>query len=263
MINYHDILINRISEENRKKLNVYKNFILEEVTESVDYNHEYYKKKRQKFEELKKTLEEGDNCEVNVISEYNFNINNFDVILKNDFFYIVNSYMDGESNQVLYYIKNIDNLNKMFIAMNSEENSEGDFYFNVYSNKELENEKDILKRAITLKHNYKYKGQKRFYLISKKNGYVNPNEKNLDYLLQKKDVVNFILENSNDNINNLIDMLSITLDIDLNSYYKNDINVKYFNEIILSLNKDLKESKLINKKYNKKNIVSVNMDIPF
>lgn len=261
MYDYHEILINRISEKNRMLLEHYKDFML---STSVLLKH-----KEKNFESLKEKIA-SDGSFIGTFS-------NFNLVLKNDFFYIINS-TNGpdDSKQQLLYLVELSKNKFSYLIMDSDERSNGAFKFSILNSSILKNKDDVIKEIINVEcsniYEPKYKNESGIFLggsfeiRSQEDPFINfgsHDEKTFKYLTGKyPDIISFILENAHLEIIELIDLTSIYFDFDLTETYKKDKYFELFVNTMSSLSKNLKDSSLINKSYNKKNIVWL-CDIPF
>lgn len=261
MYDYHEILINRISEKNRILLEHYKDFMM---STSVLLKHN-----EKKFESLKEQI----------ASEGSFigSFSNFKLVLKNDFFYIINS-TNGpdDSQQQLLYVIELSKNKFSYLIMDSDERSNGAFKFSILNSSVLKSKDDVIKEIINVEcsniYEPKYKNESGIFLggsfeiRSQEDPFINfgsHDEKTFKFIVGKyPDIINFILENAHLEIIELIDLTSIYFDFDLTETYKKDKCFELFVNTMSSLSKNLKDSSLINKNYNKKNIVWL-CDIPF
>lgn len=261
MYDYHEILINRISEKNRILLEHYKDFMMS--------NSLLLKHNEKKFESLKEKI----------ASEGSFigSFSNFNLVLKNDFFYIINSTNGPEdSKQQLLYVIELSKNKFSYLIMDSDERSNGAFKFSILNSSLLRNKDDVIKEIINVEcsniYEPKYKNESGLFLggsfeiRSEEDPFINfgsHEEKTFKYLSKKyPDIISFILENAHLEIIELIDLTSIYFDFDLTEIYKKDRCFEIFVNTMSSLSKNLKDSSLINKSYNKKNILWL-CDIPF
>lgn len=264
MYDYHEILINRISEKNRILLEHYKDFM---ISNSVLLTHN-----EKKFESLKEKISNN--------GIFIGSFSNFNLVLKNDFFYIINS-TNGpdDSRQQLLYATEISKNKFSYLIIDSDEYSVGNFKISILNSSSVKSKEDVVEEIIRAEwpfnsniYGAKYGKESGLFLGAsleiRSEGepfmpFGNYDEKTLKFLAGKHpNIISFILENAHLEITELIDLTSIYFDFDLTEVYKQDNYFQIFVDTISSLSRNLRDSSLINKSYNKKNILSLS-DIPF